>query len=97
MKYWVIKNIFSDRIVSGQIYSISAAHTNRFACAYLPEGRTDATSSISSVKVAVFECESSGGVEWLREDTIIVNLRHRMRFFNLLKYYQFVLWSVILK
>lgn len=67
--------------VSGQIYSISAAHSSRFACAYFPEGMTDATSSISSIKVGVFECESSGGVEWLREDTIIVNLRNKMRFF----------------
>lgn len=65
----------------GQIYSISAAHSSRFACAYLPEGMTGAISSISGVKVGVFECESSGGVEWLREDTFIVNVRHRMRFF----------------
>ncbi|KAL3982356.1 RAVE protein 1 C terminal family protein [Acanthocheilonema viteae] len=65
--------------MDGQIYSISAAHSNRFACAYFPEGMTNATSSISSIKVGVFECESSGGVEWLCEDTIIVNLRHRMK------------------
>lgn len=66
--------------ISGQIYSISAAHSSRFACAYFPEGMTDSTLPISSIKVGVFECESSGGVEWLCEDTIIVNLRHNMRF-----------------
>uniref|UniRef100_A0A0R3RIQ7 Rav1p_C domain-containing protein n=1 Tax=Elaeophora elaphi TaxID=1147741 RepID=A0A0R3RIQ7_9BILA len=69
----------SDIEMDGQIYSISAAHNSRFACAYFPEGMTDATLSKSSIKVGVFECESSGGVEWLREDTIVVNLRHRMR------------------
>ncbi|EJD75711.1 hypothetical protein LOAG_17206 [Loa loa] len=64
--------------MDGPIYSISAAHSSRFACAYLPEGVAGSASSINSVKVGVFECESSGGVEWLREDTITVNLRHRM-------------------
>ncbi|VDM12370.1 unnamed protein product [Wuchereria bancrofti] len=79
-KMWrMISNAVDSNIeMDGQIYSISAAHSSRFACAYLPEGMTCATSSISSVKVGVFECESSGGVEWLREDTITVSLRHKM-------------------
>ncbi|CAG9539942.1 unnamed protein product [Cercopithifilaria johnstoni] len=80
-KTWgMISNTMDSNIeMDGQICSISAAHSSRFACAYFPEGMTDATSSISSIKVGVFECESSGGVEWLCEDTIIVNLRHKMR------------------
>ncbi|KAK6110658.1 RAVE protein 1 C terminal family protein [Brugia pahangi] len=79
-KMWrMISNTADSNIeMDGQIYSISAAHSSRFACAYLPEGMSCATSSISSVKVGVFECESSGGVEWLREDTITVSLRHKM-------------------
>ncbi|KAM3726028.1 DmX-like protein [Dirofilaria immitis] len=79
-KMWkMISNTMNSNIeMDGQIYSISAAHSSRFACAYLPEGMSDTISSISSVKVGVFECESSGGVEWLREDTFIVNVRHRM-------------------
>ncbi|VDK86479.1 unnamed protein product [Onchocerca ochengi] len=79
-KTWeMISNTMNSNVeMDGQIYSISAAHSSRFACAYLPEGMTGAISSISGVKVGVFECESSGGVEWLREDTFIVNVRHRM-------------------
>ncbi|VDO29703.1 unnamed protein product [Onchocerca flexuosa] len=79
-KTWeMISNSMNSSVeMDGQIYSISAAHSSRFACAYLPEGMTGAISSTNSVKVGVFECESSGGVEWLREDTFIVNVRHRM-------------------
>uniref|UniRef100_A0A915PHM0 RAVE complex protein Rav1 C-terminal domain-containing protein n=1 Tax=Setaria digitata TaxID=48799 RepID=A0A915PHM0_9BILA len=79
-KTWgMISNTMDSNIeMDGQIYSISAAHSSRFACAYLPEGTADSASSLSSVKVGVFECESSGGVEWLLEDTIAVNIRHWM-------------------
>lgn len=70
--------ILNEVRIPGQIYSISTAHSSRFACAYLPEGMAGtALSSANSVKVGVFECESSGGVEWLREDTFIVNSKRR--------------------
>lgn len=62
---------------AGLIYSVSAAHSGRFACAYdssVPrDGRPTLTTQASQVEVSVFECESSGGVEWLREDTLRVS------------------------
>ncbi|MFH4976062.1 hypothetical protein AB6A40_002771 [Gnathostoma spinigerum] len=75
-KRWKMINdaLDSDLEMDGQVYSVSAAHSGRFACAYLPEGATATRASeISSIKVGVFECESSGGVEWLREDTLFID------------------------
>ncbi|VDK43174.1 unnamed protein product [Anisakis simplex] len=76
---WHIWRMISDTLESdlemdGEIFSVSAAHNGRFACAYMPEGLIKADSMARSIKVGVFECESSGGVEWLREDTIVMPL-----------------------
>ncbi|KAE9556016.1 hypothetical protein FO519_000762 [Halicephalobus sp. NKZ332] len=65
-------DINSDLELDGEIYAISSAHSGRFATAfrssdshYIKEGAT----LTQDLKVAVFECESSGGVEWLQEDS----------------------------
>uniref|UniRef100_A0A158R4B7 WD_REPEATS_REGION domain-containing protein n=1 Tax=Syphacia muris TaxID=451379 RepID=A0A158R4B7_9BILA len=64
----------SDLELEGQIFAVSAAHSGRFACAYMPEGAVASRlSCLKSVKIGVFECESSGGVEWLREDTLVID------------------------
>uniref|UniRef100_A0A914RYN9 Uncharacterized protein n=1 Tax=Parascaris equorum TaxID=6256 RepID=A0A914RYN9_PAREQ len=64
----------SDLEMDGEIFSVSAAHSGRFACAYLPENViVSSITSANSIKVGVFECESSGGVEWLREDTLVID------------------------
>uniref|UniRef100_A0A9J2PHZ4 RAVE complex protein Rav1 C-terminal domain-containing protein n=1 Tax=Ascaris lumbricoides TaxID=6252 RepID=A0A9J2PHZ4_ASCLU len=70
----VSDSVDSDLEMDGQIFSVSAAHSGRFACAYLPEGVVvSSITNANSIKVGVFECESSGGVEWLREDTLLID------------------------
>ncbi|PAV73995.1 hypothetical protein WR25_00482 [Diploscapter pachys] len=61
----------SELDVDGEIYSVSAAHSGRIACAY-DTALTSSLSAHSKIEIGVFECESSGGVEWLREDTLSV-------------------------
>lgn len=70
MYEWREWNMVSDNRPSeleldGSILSVSAAHSGRIACAY----NSKAGCSLENVEVGVFECESSGGVEWMREDT----------------------------
>ncbi|VDM49328.1 unnamed protein product [Toxocara canis] len=74
-KWGMISDIVdSDLEMDGQIFSVSSAHSGRFACAYMPEGMViSSAANARSVKVGVFECESSGGVEWLREDTLLID------------------------
>lgn len=48
---------------------ISAAHSGRIAC--VSEKNVFNYDSVS-VEVSIFECESSGGVEWLREDSFCI-------------------------
>ncbi|EPB75130.1 hypothetical protein ANCCEY_05799 [Ancylostoma ceylanicum] len=81
---WREWNMISDNRPSeleleGTILSVSAAHSGRFACAYDPKaGCMEETHNIADVRVeiGVFECESSGGVEWMREDTFnLKNIR----------------------
>ncbi|KIH47071.1 hypothetical protein ANCDUO_22874, partial [Ancylostoma duodenale] len=79
---WREWNMISDNRPSeleleGAILSVSAAHSGRFACAYDPKaGYVEETHNIADVEIGVFECESSGGVEWMREDTFnLKNIR----------------------
>ena len=65
----------SDLEVEGTIYNVSAAHSGRIACAYDPRGGTNLANA-SEVEIGVFECESSGGVEWMREDTLHIRDVH---------------------
>lgn len=72
-------------LLTGQPLHISAAYSGRIACAYKcgrsftrPKGSSNNTTSVSSnpdvrfvnLCVCVYECESTGGAEWLLEDTI---------------------------
>ncbi|CAD6187487.1 unnamed protein product [Caenorhabditis auriculariae] len=71
---WREWNMISDNRpselgIEGSIYGVSAAHSGRLACAYDSES---VSGDSNSVEIAVFECESSGGVEWLREDTLSI-------------------------
>ncbi|CAI5454852.1 unnamed protein product [Caenorhabditis angaria] len=72
---WSEWNMISDNKpselgIEGGVYGVSAAHSGRIACAY--ESPSSGTQSSISLEVSVFECESSGGVEWLREDSFTI-------------------------
>uniref|UniRef100_A0AC34PUG3 RAVE complex protein Rav1 C-terminal domain-containing protein n=1 Tax=Panagrolaimus sp. JU765 TaxID=591449 RepID=A0AC34PUG3_9BILA len=72
--FWrmVSGDIRSDLELDGEIYAISCAHSGRFAAAYRSCDShilKDRLSLTEDLRVAVFECESSGGVEWLQEDS----------------------------
>ena len=65
--------------VPGHTVSVSAAYTGRIAVAYrsgesftrkLPHGHSN--SSYVNLFVSIYECESSGGIEWVLEDKIVL-------------------------
>jgi hypothetical protein len=70
----------------GQLLQASAAYGGRIACIYKFDGKTEKEKNLSEdnsgsasekdsscCAVTVYECESTGGTEWLLEDTIEVN------------------------
>ena len=66
--------------VPGRPLSVSAAYTGRIAIAYQSgqfyeksprsEQQSDTKSMYVNLCTAIYECESSGGSEWILEDTI---------------------------
>lgn len=60
----------------GQPLNISASYSGRIACAYkygksfTRPSKKDPESRYVNLCVAIYECESTGGSEWLLEDTI---------------------------
>lgn len=62
--------------VNGQLLNISAAYSGRIACAYkygksfTRPTKADPESRYVNLCVAIYECESTGGSEWVLEDTI---------------------------
>lgn len=62
--------------VTGQPLHISAAYSGRIACAYkygksfTRPHKGDPDSRYVNLCVAIYECESTGGSEWILEDTI---------------------------
>uniref|UniRef100_A0A914UQD9 Uncharacterized protein n=1 Tax=Plectus sambesii TaxID=2011161 RepID=A0A914UQD9_9BILA len=62
--------------MDGVILGVASAHSSRLACAYEPAGTVhhhrpgQETMEKLSVEIAVYECESTGGVEWTREDSL---------------------------
>lgn len=62
--------------ISGQPLHISAAYSGRIACAYkygksfTRPTKSDPDSRYVNLCVAIYECESTGGSEWILEDTI---------------------------
>lgn len=60
--------------VDGKILSVSCAYSGRFACSFDPLNEFDTTKSESvNIEVGIYECESSGGIEWILEDRLVLN------------------------
>lgn len=65
--------------VPGQPISVSCAYSGRVACAYKRghsfnrPGSNNPADRCVNLGVAIYECESTGGSEWIREDTVILN------------------------
>ncbi|XP_034672177.1 dmX-like protein 2 isoform X1 [Drosophila subobscura] len=71
--------------IPGQPLNISAAYSGRIACAYkygksfTRPNKGDPDSRYVNLCVAIYECESSGGSEWVLEDTIHLKNVHLPR------------------
>ncbi|KAK6643958.1 hypothetical protein RUM43_000223 [Polyplax serrata] len=71
--------------ISGQPLNISAAYSGRIACAYkygksfTRPSKSDPDSRFVNLCVAIYECESTGGSEWILEDTIHLKNIHLPR------------------
>ncbi|KRZ61540.1 DmX-like protein 1 [Trichinella nativa] len=69
----------SEIETEGAALRVSCAYSGRIACAYDPEipmVSSDANVETVNVNVAVYECESTGGIEWVEENLIqLKNIR----------------------
>lgn len=71
--------------ISGQPLNVSAAYSGRIACAYkygksfTRPSKHDPESRYVNLCVAIYECESTGGSEWVLEDTIHLKNIHLPR------------------
>ncbi|GLH09345.1 Rabconnectin, partial [Gryllus bimaculatus] len=71
--------------ITGQPLNISAAYSGRIACAYkygksfTRPSKNDPDSRFVNLCVAIYECESTGGSEWVLEDTIHLKNIHLPR------------------
>lgn len=72
--------------IDGQVLNISVAYSGRLACAYKygksftrPGKNQDQDSRYVNLCVAIYECESTGGSEWVLEDTIHLKNIHLPR------------------
>ncbi|KAJ8668951.1 hypothetical protein QAD02_000210 [Eretmocerus hayati] len=71
--------------ITGQPLNISAAYSGRIACAYkygksfTRPTKADPDSRYVNLCVAIYECESTGGSEWILEDTIHLKNIHLPR------------------
>ena len=71
------EHISSAIEVPGYPLSVSAAYTGRIAVAYrsgesFTRKNKHSNSSYVNLFVAIYECESSGGIEWILEDKIVL-------------------------
>lgn len=79
------KNTESSIEITGQPLNISAAYSGRIACAYkygksfTRPNKGDPDSRYVNLCVAIYECESTGGSEWILEDTIHLKNIHLPR------------------
>ncbi|XP_046412753.1 dmX-like protein 2 isoform X1 [Neodiprion fabricii] len=79
------KNQESTIDITGQPLNISAAYSGRIACAYkygksfTRPTKSDPDSRYVNLCVAIYECESTGGSEWVLEDTIHLKNIHLPR------------------
>lgn len=77
-KEWemIRRDLESSIDVNGQLLNISAAYSGRIACAYkygksfTRPTKSDPEQRYVNLCVAIYECESTGGSEWVLEDTI---------------------------
>ncbi|XP_047120921.1 dmX-like protein 2 [Schistocerca piceifrons] len=71
--------------ITGQPLNVSAAYSGRIACAYkygksfTRPSKNDPDSRYVNLCVAIYECESTGGSEWVLEDTIHLKNIHLPR------------------
>lgn len=71
--------------VNGQLLNVSAAYSGRIACAYkygksfTRPTKNDPDQRYVNLCVAIYECESTGGSEWVLEDTIHLKNIHLPR------------------
>lgn len=71
--------------ILGQPLNVSAAYSGRIACAYkygksfTRPTKSDPDSRYVNLCVAIYECESTGGSEWILEDTIHLKNIHLPR------------------
>ncbi|KAJ8957603.1 hypothetical protein NQ314_006529 [Rhamnusium bicolor] len=71
--------------IEGQVLNISVAYSGRLACAYkygksfTRPSKHDHDSRYINLCVAIYECESSGGTEWVLEDVIHLKNIHLPR------------------
>lgn len=70
------KDVGSRIDINGQPLHISAAYSGRVACAFkygksfTRANQNDASQRFVNLCVVIYECESTGGSEWVLEDTI---------------------------
>ncbi|XP_050512358.1 dmX-like protein 1 isoform X2 [Diabrotica virgifera virgifera] len=71
--------------IEGQVLNISVAYSGRLACAYkygksfTRPNKSDQDSRFINLCVAIYECESTGGSEWILEDVIHLKNIHLPR------------------
>ncbi|XP_063931709.1 dmX-like protein 2 isoform X3 [Zophobas morio] len=86
-KMWTEWNMLKESAIEieGQVLNISVAYSGRLACAYkygksfTRPNKNDPDSRFINLCVAIYECESTGGTEWLLEDIIHLKNIHLPR------------------
>ncbi|CAH1106016.1 unnamed protein product [Psylliodes chrysocephalus] len=86
-KVWTEWNMIKESAIEieGQVLNISVAYSGRLACAYkygksfTRPNKNDQDSRFINLCVAIYECESTGGSEWILEDVIHLKNIHLPR------------------
>ncbi|XP_066150653.1 dmX-like protein 2 isoform X3 [Euwallacea fornicatus] len=86
-KVWSEWNMIKESAIEieGQVLNISVAYSGRLACAYkygksfTRPNKADQDSRYINLCVAIYECESTGGTEWILEDIIHLKNIHLPR------------------
>ncbi|XP_044259841.1 dmX-like protein 2 isoform X5 [Tribolium madens] len=86
-KVWTEWNMLKESAIEieGQVLNISVAYSGRLACAYkygksfTRPNKNDPDSRFINLCVAIYECESTGGTEWVLEDIIHLKNIHLPR------------------
>lgn len=86
-KVWTEWNMVKESAIEieGQVLNISVAYSGRLACAYkygksfTRPSKNEHDSRYINLCVAIYECESSGGTEWVLEDVIHLKNIHLPR------------------